>query len=188
MVGVVVGAGDIGRLAVSPEGDRARVGPWPDVRRACSKSGWGANPSDRRGDRRRPVPAEGVVGESAQRLFVDRVWSHRVLDAQAVDVEQVDAYGGATAVAASAGDERSDEPADALVGRRVVPFRAPVDLQAGALAGVEQAVDPLVLVAGGVALGGQRADDVADQGSLDAEVAGDFFRGQSASAQFAFVA
>ena len=65
----------------------------------------------RGGDGRVAVAAEELVGELAERLLVERCWSHRVLDTEAPDVEEVDADGRAAAVAASAGDERGDQPA-----------------------------------------------------------------------------
>ena len=121
------------------EGDRARSGPWAEVRVCVLEVGVGCEPEsprvvggaedevayefDRRGDGWRLLSAEAAVGEPAELPVVGGVWSHRVLDAKAPDVEQVDA--GAAAVATPAGDQCGDQPAGALVGVWVVPFGCP---------------------------------------------------------------
>ena len=89
-----------------------------------------ADELDRRGDRRWLIAAEDLVGEQAKALLVQVVGSDRVLDAEAVDVEQVDAHRRAAAVATPAGDERGDQPADGFVSMLVVPVGVPVDLRA----------------------------------------------------------
>ena len=96
MVGIVVGAFDVGWLAVASKGDRAGPGPRAEARARLLEVGVRGEPElvgvlggsqhevahelDRGRHGRRVVGAEDAVGEPAQCLILHVVWPHRVLD------------------------------------------------------------------------------------------------------------